>query len=240
MRKAPQQHRSRKAEKALIQAGLRGIGTRGIAALNMTDVAAEAGASIGSLHFRFGDKSKFVEAALAVALEEFHDRGPAMCEVAERDRWTERRGLEDWVSIVVGSARERRNLPREPVSHLATRPEAWKPVHERRRQLEDRLLSVHSARSSNGSVAAREMRMRMGLQVVAATVIHMVVVNPGPLRIDDPSLKDVLCDLLFSFVDTPARNNGKKPGVAARTIRQDLMCVRGAVANPWQRTNCSL
>jgi hypothetical protein len=56
------------------------------------------------------------------------------------------------------------------------------------------------------------MRLRIGLQVVAATAIHMVTVDPGPLRIDNPSLKNVLCDLLFSFIDAPARNyNGKKP-----------------------------
>jgi AcrR family transcriptional regulator len=210
--KAPQQARSRKGEKALLLAGLKGIETRGVAALNMAEVAAEAKASIGSLYFRFGDKSQFVGAVLAVALEEFHDRGFAMCEAAEREKWPERRVLEGWVSIIVASVRERRILIREITSHMAARPEAWRPIHERRRQLEDRLLSVLSARSNKGSNPARKMRLRIGLQVVAATVIHMVIVDPGPLRIDSPSLKSVLCDLLFSFIDAPARNyNGKKP-----------------------------
>ena len=69
--KPPQQNRSRKAANALLQAGRQGIETRGIAGLSMADVAAEAGASVGSLYFRFGNKSQFVGAALAVALEEF-------------------------------------------------------------------------------------------------------------------------------------------------------------------------
>lgn len=209
-RKPPQQARSRKVEKALLRAGLKGIETRGIAALSMADVAADAGASIGSLYFRFGDKSQFVAAVLAVAPEEFHDRGFAMCEAAEREIWPERRVLESWVSIVVASVRERRTLIREMTSHMAMEPETWKPIHERRRQLENRLLSVLSALTGNGSNPARKMRLRIGLQVVAATVIHMVVVDPGPLRIDAPSLKSVLCDLLFSFVDAPARNIKKK------------------------------
>jgi len=203
--KPPQQARSRKVEKALLQAGLRGIQTRGIAALNMADVAAEAGASIGSFYFRFGDKSQFVGAVLAIALEEFHDRGFAMCERAEREKWPERRVLEGWVSVVVTSVRERRTLIRELISHMATQPEAWKPIHERRRELEDRLFAVLFARSGDGAKPARK-RLSIGLQVVAATVVHMVVVDPGPLRIDDPSLKKVLCDLLYSFVDAPARN----------------------------------
>ena len=33
----------------------------------------------------------------------------------------------------------------------------------------------------------REMRLRIGLQAVAGNLIHMLVVDPGPLRIDDPS-----------------------------------------------------
>lgn len=210
IRKPPQQARSRKVESALLQAGLRGIGTRGIAALSMADVAAEAGASIGSLYFRFGDKSQFVAAVLAIALDEFHDRGFAMCETAERQKWPERRVLEGWVSTIIASARERRTLIRELISHMATQPEAWKPIHERRRELEDRLLTVLSASSGDGSEPARELRLRIGLQVVAATVVHMVIVDPGPLRIDDPSLKNVLCDLLFSFIDARAQNARKK------------------------------
>ncbi len=206
----PQQARSRKVEKALLQAGLRGIQTRGIAGLNMADVAAEAGASIGSLYFRFGDKSQLVGAVLAVALDEFHDRGFALCERAKREKWPERQVLEGWVSLIVTSVRERRTLIRELIGHMASQPGAWRPIHERRRELEHSLLTVLSARSSDASKPHSVARLRIGLQVVAATVVHMVVVDPGPLRIDDPSLKNVLCDLLFSFVDVPARNTIKK------------------------------
>ncbi|WP_428673540.1 TetR/AcrR family transcriptional regulator [Reyranella sp.] len=217
--KPPQQERSRKGEKALLQAGLKGIETRGVAGLNMADVAAEAKASIGSLYFRFGDKSQFVEAVLAVALKEFQDRGFALCETAEREKWPQRRILEGWVAVVVTSVRERRSLVRELISHMATRPDAWKPIHERRRQLEDRLLSVLSARSSSGRNPAREMRLRIGLQVVAATVINMVVVDPGPLRINDPSAKDALCDLLFSFIGAPTTNAKGKAAPQHKAVR---------------------
>jgi len=55
---------------------------------------------------------------------------------------------------------------------------------------------------------------------VAATVVHMVVVDPGPLRIDARSLKNVLCDLLFSFIDAPAGNNSKQPR-RRRSVRSD-------------------
>lgn len=219
--KPPQQARSRKVENALLLAGLKGIETRGIAALNMADVAAEAGASIGSLYFRFGDKAQFVGAVLAIALDEFHDRGFALCETAEREKWVERRILEGWIGIIVTSVRERRSLIREMISHVATQPEAWEPIHDRRQQLEDRLLAVVSARSGSRSRPARKLRLRIGLQVVAATVIHMVVVDPGPLRIDDPALENVLCDLLFSFIDAPGRNAGKQQRRRRKSLRSE-------------------
>lgn len=201
--KPAQQARSRRAEKALILAGMKGIESCGIAALSMADVAAEAGASIGSLYFRFGDKSQFVSAVLTLALEELHDRGFAMCEKAEREKWPQRRILEGWVSVIVASARERRTLIREMVSHMATRPDDWKPIHARRRQLERRLLAVLSTSCDGSPSPACKARLRIGLQVVAATLVHMVVVDPGPLRLDDRSVPGTLCDLLFSFIDAP-------------------------------------
>ena len=121
--KPPQQNRSRKAANALLQAGLRGIETRGIAGLSMADVAAEAGASVGSLYFRFGDKSQFVGAALAVALDEFRDRGFELCDLAARKGWTERQVLEGWVAMLVGVVRDKRVIVREMISHMAAQPE---------------------------------------------------------------------------------------------------------------------
>jgi AcrR family transcriptional regulator len=185
----------------------------------MADVAAEAKASIGSLYFRFGDKSQFVEAVLAVALEEVHERGFALCEAAEREKWPERRILEGWVSVVVTSVRERQALVRELISHMATRPEAWKPIHDRRRQVEDRLLLVLAARSGRSHSPARTMRLRMGLQVVAATVIHMVVVDPGPLRIADPAVENVLGGMLLSFIEAPAGKARTRPGPRGKVVR---------------------
>jgi hypothetical protein len=156
---------------------------------------------------------------LTIALEEFHDRGFAMCETAEREKWSVRRVLEGWVANIIASARERRTLIRELISHMATQPEAWKPIHERRRELEDRLLTVLSARSGDGSKPAQKLRLRIGLQVVAATVVHMVIVDPGPMRIDNPSLKNVLCDLLFSFIDAPTSNDGGNPRQRRKSSR---------------------
>ena len=76
-------------------------------------------------------------------------------------------------------------------------------------ELEERLFSLLP--SGRGHDSFRKMRLRVGLQVVAGNLIHMLVVDPGPLLIDDPSVKDTLCDLLFSYVDAPIEKDDKKP-----------------------------
>ena len=207
--KPPQQNRSRKAANALLRAGLKTIETRGIAGLSMAGVAADAGASIGSLYFRFGNKSQFVGAALAVALDEFRDREFKLCDLAAREKWTERQVLEGWVAMLVGVVRDKRAILREMISHMAAQPNSWDPIHEQRRELEQRLFLLLPTGRGPGSV--RTMRLRIGLQAVAANLIHMLIVDPGPLRIDDRSVTDTLCDLFFSYIDAPMKRDDKKP-----------------------------
>ena len=216
--KPPQQHRSRKATDALLRAGLKGIEARGIEALSMADVAAEAGASIGSLYFRFGDKSQFVGAALAIALDDFRDRGLALCELAARQKWSERRALERWVSLLVAVVRQRRTLVKEMIRHVVAQPNSWAPINERRRELEDKLFSVLAARRNGTRDAARDMRLRIGLQAVGGCLVHMLVIDPGPLRIDDPSVEASLCEMLFSYIDRAGMNSVKKPGPKRRRV----------------------
>ena len=201
IRKPPQQERSRKVERALLRAGLEGIENGGIAGLSMSDVASQAGASIGSLYFRFGDKSQFVAAVLAGALDEFRDQTFALCDEATRGRWTERRILEGWVAMLVDVVRRRRVILREMISYLAAQPQTWNPIHERRREMEERLFSVLAASRGQGRGRDRKIRLRIGLQAVTSMLIHMVTVDPGPLRIDSRSAKPRLCDLLFSVID---------------------------------------
>ena len=59
-RRRPKQARSRATEDALLDAGLACIEAVGIEATSMALVAERAGASIGALYFRFGDKERFV------------------------------------------------------------------------------------------------------------------------------------------------------------------------------------
>ena len=206
IRNPAKQERSRQVEKALLRAGLRGIEKSGIAGLSMSGVAAQAGASIGSLYLRFGDKSQFVGAVLAVTLDEFRDQTFALCDLAARRKWTERRILEGWVDVLLDLVRRRRTLVREMISHMAAQPHSWDPIHERRREMEDRLFSVLSANRGRRRSNTEMMRLRIGLQAVTGVLIHMAVVDPGPLRIDDRFARDTLCDLLFSFIDAKKKN----------------------------------
>lgn len=62
MRKEPRQARSRATVEAIVQAGARILGSRGLAGFTTNEVADVAGVSIGSLYQYFPDKLSLVEA----------------------------------------------------------------------------------------------------------------------------------------------------------------------------------
>ena len=216
IRKPPQQDRSRKATEALLRAALKGIEARGIETLSMVEVAADAGSSIGSLYFRFGDKSRLVDAALALALGELRQRALALLAKAEDRKWPARRIVREWLSLFVDNVRARRTLLRELIRHTAARPKVWHPIREMRGALDERLMTTLRASLGRTHDTAWEVRFRIGLQTVAACLLHMVIIDLGPMRIDDAALKTTLYEIFLSFVDIPENRAGHSRGEIKR------------------------
>jgi AcrR family transcriptional regulator len=217
IRKAPRQDRSRKAAAAMLRVGLKGIEEHGIEALSMNDVAAEAGSSIGALYFRFGDKAGLVRAALELAIDEFVRRGEALLEDAVARNQTTEQILRRWIRLQIDVVRRRRHLVREMLGYAARRPESWDPIHRMREALRDELFAALERQGARPLDPDRVMRLRIGLQIVGGTLIQMVIVNPGPLRLDDPTLEGVLVDLLLSYA--MAQSDGDRKN-GARTPRR--------------------
>ena len=71
------QARSQATETALLDAGLDLLQTQGFEGLSMQAVAERAGASIGALYFRFGDREGFVRAMLARGFDQILESGGA-------------------------------------------------------------------------------------------------------------------------------------------------------------------
>jgi len=208
--KPPRQDRSRKATRAFLRATLDGIEADGVEKLSMAKVAKRAGSSIGSLYFRFGDKSRLVSAAMDLAIDDLRRQSIALLDRADAERWPTPKVIESWVALLVDNVRERRNLVRELVRHTVATPESWNPIRDLRRSLDARLMTALKRGLGQTADRSWERRFRVGLQAFSGNLLHMVVVDPGPLRIDDQALKATLCDMLIRYVGLPSPRRGGK------------------------------
>lgn len=213
--KPPRQDRSRKAARALLRSTLEGIEADGVERLSMAKVAKRAGSSIGSLYFRFGDKSRLVSAAMDLAIDDLRRQWIALLDKADAGCWPAHKVVESWISLLADNIRQRRNLVREMVRHTAATPESWNPIRDLRASLDGRLMATLRRGLAETDDTTWERRFRIGLQAISGILLHLVVIDPGPLRIDDPSLKSTLREMFFRYVDLPKSRPARKGRLGA-------------------------
>jgi AcrR family transcriptional regulator len=182
---APKQSRSRKTTEAFLQVGRRKLEEAGIDGLSMSEVAAEAGSSVGALYFRFGDKSQFLGAILAQALAETGETFTAVLEDAATEQWSPEELLRRWIAAHVDVFGKNRALLRAVQRHALAQPEAWQPIRTFGRDMAERLLRRLDDASPRLAIPDWQRRVRIGLQVVHGALMHMLVSSHGLLTLED-------------------------------------------------------
>jgi AcrR family transcriptional regulator len=180
----PKQTRSRKTTEALLRVGLRKLEQNGVDSLSMAEVAAEAGSSVGSLYFRFGDKNQFVSAILSLALNDTRDKIGEMLGAARSERWSPEETLGHWVATMVDIIGQHRALLRAVLRHSLSQPEAWDPIRQFGRDTVEQLMRVLGEAEPPMAVPDWQRRVRVGLQVVHGTLLNMIISSPGPLTFE--------------------------------------------------------
>jgi AcrR family transcriptional regulator len=197
---APKQSRSRKTTEALLRVGLSKLEKSGIDGLSMSEVAAEAGSSVGSLYFHFGDKNQFVGAILSLALSETRERNAKVLAAAVAEGWTPEETLRRWVAMMVDVMRDRRALLRVMLRHSLAQPEAWDPIRQLGRDMKDQLFTVLERAEPSIPISDWQRRAQIGLQVANGTLTNMVISDPGPLHFENDSAKTELADIVIRCI----------------------------------------
>jgi hypothetical protein len=161
-----------------------------------------------------------VRAALELAIDEFVRRGEALLRDAVARNQTTEQILRRWIGLLIDIVRRRRHLAREMLGYAARRPESWDPIHRMREALRDELFAALERRGARPLDPDRAMRLRIGLQVATGTLIQMVIVDPGPLGLDDPKLEGVLVDLILSYAMAQSDGDRKNGARAPRHERR--------------------
>jgi AcrR family transcriptional regulator len=197
---SPKQSRSKKTIKALLQAGRHMIELRGIDGLSMSEVVLEAGSSVGSLYFHFGDKNGFVSAILERALGDTRDAVREMVEAASAAHWTPEQILQRWVAMKVDMIEEHRALLRAVLQHTLAQPATWEPIRQFGRFSMQQLMQLLENATPPLTIADWPQRVRIAMQVVNGTLMNLIIVEGAPLSFGDEALKRELADVVELYV----------------------------------------
>lgn len=126
----PKQDRSRYNAEALLDAGLRCISTCGIEGTMMSQVAREAGTSVGALYFRFNDKETFVNAALARGFDRIRTDTSLLLARAHDENVDAEELIRRFMAWTVDVLSDNAGLFRAVLKRALVEPKAWDPVSQ--------------------------------------------------------------------------------------------------------------
>lgn len=198
----PRQQRGHARQQALIDAGLRLTATRRWADVTVADIAAAIGCSVGTFYTRFHNKDAYFEVLLGLVAEQLQQRADAFFGDPRRGQETATAFVQAWVSLVVRSFAIHRGLyaaalvqahAGDPAS-VATSPLG---------QLRQRHLAQFSqalGRLGRWRGASAQRRLAFAHQAVQGVLVHAVLTDPGPLRLDEPQLCGELATMLIRYL----------------------------------------
>ncbi len=188
------QARSRELRRRLLEAGERVFAREGYEGARLTDIAAEAGCSVGAVYFRFKDKDAlFFAIAEAFAEETGRTFGERLAGAATAPR-------DDVVRMFVTEMAhvfaQHRGLLRAIVEHGFAHPLATETIFAVRDKLADQL----EATLQSGDGAAASLPIRVMTQIVYGFLLAAVLNGRAPTRGDPDAvaeLADACCAYLF-------------------------------------------
>ena len=203
------QQRSLQTQQALLTAGRELLKTHDLPALTVAQVAAAAGVAVGSFYSRFDDKNAwFAELARQAALAAVADLQHLLASTAMR-RAAPARKVALLMQWLVQVHRDHQGIFRASVSDPARTQLYWVPLSRLCAQVDDLVyallapdLQAADLQSTSGSTAppgprkpqpkADRKHMAFALQMVFGTLVHAVLHDGGPVRLQDPTLAAAL------------------------------------------------
>ena len=193
-RRRPRQQRSRAIVDSILEAGRRLLAESGESSLTTNRIAERAGVSVGSLYRYFPNKEAIVAAICDVATR--HD----VAEVRAAMDAPEERPLREWlVSIVDYQLDRHRRLLEVGRGVYRQQHHAFSLAQrvgggEVERHIRD-VLARH-----RDEVRARDLDQAAFLVARGISALVRRALEESPERLDDPSFRDALIDLLLRYV----------------------------------------
>ncbi|MDP3135840.1 MAG: TetR/AcrR family transcriptional regulator [Burkholderiaceae bacterium] len=199
---ATRQERSLRTAMNLLESGRTLLLDRSLEELSVESVCKHAGATVGSFYARFDNKHAFFvtlqriqsirSRAVHAAFVARHAGGDTALEAL----------CEDMVSATVEIFRSNLGVIRASLQHAGEGMwNMFKADGDRYREV---LAAGMAPHLRHLTPAQRRLRVLFAFQVVAGTLVHAALNNPGPLSVDDKALVPELVRVVKSYLEAAA------------------------------------
>lgn len=200
---APKRQRARDTEQALLAAGRTLLATRDFESISVAQIVAACELSVGAFYGRFRDKAAFFDALQAAAVRDAQqaiERHLALPRCAGVPTAVL---IDRAMRLLVRGCRAQRGLLRAALQQAGARPQAWQPHRDCAAAFADRMVALLTPRLDDG--AGAEAKVRFAMQAAFGMVIHALLHDPPPLRLDDDELPVQMARLIGGYL-APTRD----------------------------------
>ena len=192
-----QQQRSRELVVRLVNEGLALLDDHDFDTLSVEALCARCSATVGSFYARFDSKDAFIEALQQLVVED-RRRDLAARYASERMPRDDLPRLIDWISkgAVIWYQRYR-GLIRASLRRAGNDRGSWTPMRDLGRMQVDHALPIIV-----GLVGGEPIRF--AFQLLYGTLNNMILIDPGPLTLQDAATPRLLATAMLRLID-PAR-----------------------------------
>jgi AcrR family transcriptional regulator len=208
-----QQARSKATFRSLILAGMRIVEAKEFQAITIAEIARAADVSVGAFYDRFQNKDVFLMALQEIVAEDIETSVHAVTKGARFAAASEVDAVAILIKAWLKPIREHRGLIKATLGYVSAQPGAWSPLRRAGRRVADIFVGVLEPRLLALGRRAPEREIRYAMQFVFGTVVHSIMIDPGPMTIDQDVMRASLVKHLARFLDLdagkPARGKGR-------------------------------
>jgi len=209
----PAQSRSRESTQALLEIGTRLIEERGIDGTGMNDVAAAAGSSVGALYFRFGNKERFVSEVMQQHLGKTRERLGRVLARIEATATSPRDVIDTMTRWIVRGFEQNQGLLRAQLRRALDYPDEWGPFRKLGQEIVEGTLKLLQRFPEVRNDEEWQMHVRIAMQMIFGTLNNVLINQPGPLELGDPTSSRELSRAVIRYLGwekTSRSNQGIK------------------------------
>lgn len=200
------QHRSRIRRNQLIDTGIRLLCEKGLSDISIIDLCKECNFSVGTFYSRFEDKKSFFGAIQEAAVTEMLRRlENALGDVHQNAMAPEeifRKVVHHTMDIVTS---EIRGVLRESLIITRHDPLGWEPIRLCGKRMTEILTDALSLHFLADAPEESKKSISFGMQMLFGTLVQAILNDPGPVKLDDPQMRENLTRMLTVYSKLKAR-----------------------------------